>query len=104
MSVLATETCVVVAAVESGGKYMWELAQVRVWAAPTVHTAGPETYLEVLETCLEVLETCLEMPPGEAEVGCDSWCGQRHLTAEMPGKYYYFALFYVFPIVLFLLI
>lgn len=71
MSVLATETCVVVAAVESGGKYMWELAQVRVWAAPTVHTVGPETYLEVLETCLEV-------PPGEAEVGCGSWCGQRH--------------------------
>ena len=30
VSVLATETCVAVAAVDSGGKYMWDLAQVRV--------------------------------------------------------------------------
>ena len=30
MSVPETETCVAVAAVDSGGKYMWELGQVRV--------------------------------------------------------------------------
>ena len=37
------------AAVDTGDKYKQELGQVRVWTGPTVPTAGPETYLEILE-------------------------------------------------------
>ena len=48
-----TDTGLALAFVEFGGKYMWELGQVRVWAAPSVPTGGPETYLEVLEGLME---------------------------------------------------
>jgi len=51
MSVTA-ETSPALAAVNVGGKYIWELGQVRVWAGSAVPTADPETYLEVLEGLL----------------------------------------------------
>ena len=50
---VTTETGPALAAVSFGGKYTWELGQVRVWAGSAVPTADPETYLEVLEGNLE---------------------------------------------------
>ena len=52
MSVPTIETDLAFTALEFEGTYMWESSQVRVWAGPTVPTAGPETYLEVLEVLM----------------------------------------------------
>lgn len=49
MSAPVTDTGLALAVVDFAGIYIEELGQVRVWAAPTVDTAGPETYLELLE-------------------------------------------------------
>ena len=45
-SVPTTETSLALVAVYFVGKYTWELAQIRIWATPTVPTVGRETYLE----------------------------------------------------------
>ena len=52
MSVPTSETGLALAAVDFGDEYTKELGQVRVWAAPTVPTGGPENYLGVLESLL----------------------------------------------------
>lgn len=77
MSVPETETCVAVAAVDSGGG-----------------TAGPGQSLSCSHSAHSGSRDLLRdirKSLGEAEVGCGSWA--KTLTAEMPGKYYYFALF-----------
>ena len=48
MNALTTESGLVLAAVDFGGKYTRELGQLKVWATHTVLTADPETYLEAL--------------------------------------------------------
>ena len=46
------ETGLTLTAVDFGGKYTWDSGQVRASAGPTVLTADPATYLEVLEGLL----------------------------------------------------
>ena len=72
------------AAVE--GKYMWESGQVRVWAGPTVPTAGPETSLEVLEGLLGRQGLAL------------AYCGSKDTDREASGKYscYHYSFFLCF--------
>ena len=62
------------ATVDYGGKYTQESSKIRVWAGPTMPTAGPETYLEVLEDFL-----------GSQGLALAHW-GVRTLTAEAPGN------------------
>lgn len=52
ISVPTTETSLALAAVGFGGKYMWELGQVRVPADATDPTAGSETSIEKMEGLL----------------------------------------------------
>ena len=78
-----TETGLALEAVDLGDKGTKEFDHISIWAAPTVPTVGPETYLEVLEGLL-----------GRQGMAV-THCGGKDTDSRGPQKIFFVSFYFV---------